>query len=220
MSKDKKSSLLDSIPYADCNWNKLAEQYNKLCNEALAKISSNLLQGSIVTKLQRNCECGAHKVGSSMHSDWCQMHPNYKEPSSEGGIEFNIPDTLFSVPTVPFTINKTVPNIITSKGYGWNINPDGSCEDISTGLTWLPKDPGVYTYDKAGFKFGNNLPTVEEFKLAEEHGIREVFDDFKDHQFWSLTERSSSYAWYFSGYNGKVVYVIRNYFGSVRCIRR
>ena len=72
-------------------------------------------------------------------------------------------------------------------------------------------------------KFG--LPTIEEFKAAEENGIREVLPNMKGNWFWSASLRSpfgSYYARIFSGNSGVSSYVgARDYYDdTVRCVGR
>ncbi len=104
----------------------------------------------------------------------------------------------------------------------WRLNEDLSVTDLRTGLTWLAKEPGRYTFDqaKALEDATKRLPTIDEWKEAYKHGIGEVFAD-NGRWFWSSSEISSVSAWGFSGYSGFVYYDYRDYDDfSVRCVSR
>lgn len=111
---------------------------------------------------------------------------------------------------------------ITSKGFKWEMCENGSWKDLSTGLVWLPKEEGKHTHQEAIEKFKDSLPTIEEFELAEDHGIREVLDDFKDYWFWSasLYPVFSDFARVFNGGSGGSYDDYRDYDNSVRCVGR
>lgn len=107
---------------------------------------------------------------------------------------------------------------ITSNGFRWQVNSNNSCIDLITGITWLPKEPGIFTYDQAVAKFGNRLPTREQFEMAIEHNITEVFNDFKHAWFWTRTSHSSSFAYNFASYDKNIYYFLKHYKYSIRTI--
>jgi hypothetical protein len=118
-------------------------------------------------------------------------------------------------------VNKTKRETrVTSKGYTWTkINSEW--KDETSGLIWKDEEVDTYNYNEAIAKFGNSLPTKEEYEQAELHGIREVLSFNKDY-YWSASVYSlnRANAWIFNGANGNVSTNNRNLNYSVRCIAR
>ena len=111
--------------------------------------------------------------------------------------------------------------ITTSTGHKWIQVPNGY-KDVKSGLVWKDKDENIkYTHDDALNKFGNALPTKEEFETAEAHSIREVIG-LNSQFYWSLSVFSnpSALAWRFSGASGNVSSYSRGGSYSVRCLAR
>lgn len=113
--------------------------------------------------------------------------------------------------------------IKTKTGHKWKIYKNGKAKDMHPGgLTWFPKKPKTYTYDKV-LKLENKskrLPTIGELRIAWERGLSEVFKD-NDCWFWSSSENNSYGAWFFYGNYGFVYYGSRDYVDySVRCVSR
>lgn len=109
----------------------------------------------------------------------------------------------------------------TSTGHKWEVT-DTTAKDLATGLVWDLKDEeGYFTYDEAVDKFGDKLPTIEEFRIAEEHGCRDVLN-FKDTWYWSASVVSnfSAYAWLFYAANGNVNSNFRVNGNAVQCVVR
>lgn len=119
--------------------------------------------------------------------------------------------------------------VITSKGFNFkllNRNEQDREEwlDCTSSFIWSSAEKNRYSFDDAVEKFKDQLPTEEQFEEAESHGIREIFDDFKDKWFWSgvVDRRYDGLIYFFSGNFGRVVGdYIRSYVGgSVRCVRK
>lgn len=114
-------------------------------------------------------------------------------------------------------------SLVTSKLFLWKKTKKGYIDSV-TGLLWYEKEPKKYSYDDAMKEFNNikRLPTKLEWEEAENHGIREIFDDFKDDYFWSSSVHPdySDYAYDFDGRYGVIYYVYdRAYYDhSVRCV--
>lgn len=110
----------------------------------------------------------------------------------------------------------------TSKGHQWEVG-ETTAKDLATGLVWNLKDEeGFFTYDEAMKRFGAQLPTIEEYILAKDHGCREVLK-FKQKWYWSASVYSNvrAYAWIFHGAHGNVGYAYRSRSGyAVRCVGR
>lgn len=94
-----------------------------------------------------------------------------------------------------------------SKGFEFKRTETGWV-DLASGIEWkieIKTNINQYDAEKWALSQGLRLPTIEEFKIAEDHGIRELPDmQWKDFWFWSSTAYSG-YAYYdyaFSGYNG------------------
>lgn len=124
---------------------------------------------------------------------------------------------------------RTVPigtTVITSKGFKFKLisrkKSKESWKDVSSKVIWHDMEVGSYNYYRAVEKFGNFLPTIEEFIEAEKHGFREVLPNMA-HCFWSSSPSpyNSVYAQFFSGYFGVSYYGYnRYYYVSVRCVGR
>lgn len=104
----------------------------------------------------------------------------------------------------------------------WTKTKDG-WRDNRTGLIWLPKEEGIYTYREA-MRLENEskrLPTIGELRMAWEHGARDVMDDW-DHWFWSssLVSGYPYRAHDFVGVNGYIDYSYRDLICAVRCVAR
>ena len=111
--------------------------------------------------------------------------------------------------------------ITTSTGHVWTAVPTG-WRDESTKLTWKYEDEeGKYTYDEAIAKFGEALPSKEEWETAEKHGIREVLD-LEGKWLWSssLVSDFRGYAWLFGTGVGSVNSFDRYITGGARCVGR
>lgn len=114
--------------------------------------------------------------------------------------------------------------VVTSKDYAFELfNRDNGKEawvDRETGLVWYAKEELTYTHYQAVEKFGNRLPTIEEFKEAEKHGIMEVMPDFEGYYFWSssLNPTDSDFARGFGGSGDSSSLGYRGYDDSVRCV--
>jgi hypothetical protein len=116
--------------------------------------------------------------------------------------------------------------VTTSKGFSFQLvsrkDKKESWLDLTSKLTWHDREDLTYTHYKAVEKFGDNLPTIEEFKLAELHGFREILPNMQ-YWFWSasLYPYSSDFAQDFVGFNGFSYYGYRGYdYFSVRCVGR
>ncbi len=111
--------------------------------------------------------------------------------------------------------------ITTSTGYVWTAVPEG-WKDESTKLTWKYEDEeGTYTFDDAVSRFGESLPTKEEWEEAEKHGIREVLE-LEGKRLWSASVNSSyrNYSWFFFGTYGRVNSNSRSSNLWARCVGR
>lgn len=115
----------------------------------------------------------------------------------------------------------------TTKGFEFQLvqkeNPKEYWKDLSTGLTWGPKEEGTYNHHEALAKFGDKLPTKEQFEVAEAHGIREVLSDMEGGWFWSSSvfPGYSVFAYVFYGGNGHVAVGNRSVdysYGAARCV--
>ena len=115
--------------------------------------------------------------------------------------------------------------VTTSKGFSFQLvsrkDKKESWLDLTSKLTWHDREDLTYTHYKAVEKFGDNLPTIEEFKLAELHGFREILPNMQ-YWFWSasLSPDYSGSAQDFYGYNGDSYSYYRYYDLSVRCVGR
>jgi len=109
----------------------------------------------------------------------------------------------------------------TSSGHTWSMTENGWLDE-SSGLVWKCEDEeGTYTYDDAIAKFGESLPTKEEWELAEKHGVREVLSlDRKFYWSASVHSFSRSNAWFFYSLYGNVLIAYRFITYSVRLIVR
>lgn len=114
--------------------------------------------------------------------------------------------------------------VITLKGFKFELVESSSAgeswKDLQTGLIWLPQEDGRYDFHQAIEKFGDRLPTINEFELAELHGFREIVP-FKNEWYWSSSVHPNftDLAFIFNGGNGYVSYGSRNYnVFSVRCV--
>lgn len=117
--------------------------------------------------------------------------------------------------------------VMTTKGFVWKLltvsELGQSWLDETSGLTWFPKENGTFNHYQAVEQFQSSFPTKEEFEKAEEHGIREIFNDFQNEWFWSASVHPSFsyYAYFFNGSNGDIDYYYRyDYYVSVRCVAR
>jgi hypothetical protein len=116
--------------------------------------------------------------------------------------------------------------VITSKGYSFTLTKKDNAgnqywHDNTSGLIWGPVEQGKFSHHEATAKFGNMLPTKEEFEEAEKHGFREVIPRIKDFWLWS----SSVYPYYtdgacvFVGSYGGIVNYYRSYaYGAAVCV--
>ena len=116
--------------------------------------------------------------------------------------------------------------VITSKGVKFKLvsrkNGKETWQDLKTKLKWFDKEDDVYTFDSAVIKFGDRLPTKEEFEVAETHGFSEVLPNIKDFYFWSasVVSYARSGAWIFNSTNGNVSGNFRLTPVAVRCVGR
>jgi len=95
--------------------------------------------------------------------------------------------------------------------------------DKRTGIKWFKvTDKKQYTYEEAMEKYGNSLPSKEEFEEAEKHGIRFILDDFEGRYYWSASLVSSirGCAWFFISNIGVVYDFNRDFPYGVRCVSR
>ena len=109
-----------------------------------------------------------------------------------------------------------------NKILGWTSLYDGRYKDSKTGLIWGPIQSRKFDHYKAQYKFGSDLPTIEEFLEAEKHGIRDVFR-MKGRYFWSASVHPDKKddAYYFSGDDGYTYPVFRKCeLGSVVLVER
>lgn len=96
----------------------------------------------------------------------------------------------------------------TKKGYAWQYIDKDTWKDLPGGLVWLPSEPGMILFNEYK-KYENEtkrLPTGDELKEAESHGIREIFD-MSWKFYWSSTLTNEPYidnhhAYIFCGNNG------------------
>ena len=109
------------------------------------------------------------------------------------------------VPKHDFRKVKTGTIAITSKGFKFKLvkrTKDGkeSWKDLTSGIIWHNKEDSYYTHDEAVTKFGDKLPTKEEFEVAESHGFREILPNM-DYWYWSASLFSGNrrFAWIFDG---------------------
>jgi len=103
----------------------------------------------------------------------------------------------------------------------WELTEDYAL-DKRTGIKWYKAiDTRRYTYEEAMEKYGNSLPSKEEFEEAEKHGIRVVLEDFEG-DYWSasLVSSNRNYAWYFYSDFGDVFDNNRGLANGVRCVGR
>lgn len=111
--------------------------------------------------------------------------------------------------------------ITTSTGHTWTAVPTGWL-DLSTNLVWkYENEEGTYTFDEAVARFGEDLPTKEEYEEAGKHGILEVLD-LEGKWLWSASVFSTtrSLAWYFYSNHGNGLLNSRSNTTSVRCVGR
>jgi len=110
---------------------------------------------------------------------------------------------------------------VTYTGHTWSMTENGWRDD-STLLTWKTEDEDDrHTFDDAVAKFRESLPTKEEWKLAEKHGVREVLS-LHGNMYWSASVNSSYLpsAGYFDSSYGNVLIAYRVSTFSVRLIVR
>jgi len=104
----------------------------------------------------------------------------------------------------------------------WELTKDYAL-DKRTNIKWYKAiDTKQYTYKEVMEKYGNSLPTKEEYEEAEKHGIRFVLEDFEDRGYWSSSVYSFNCydSWVFYGTNGYVNFYNRNNSFWARCISR
>ena len=66
--------------------------------------------------------------------------------------------------------------------------------DVLTGITWGPVEKGHYTLEEAWEQFGDALPTLDQYKEADDHGIYEALCDIDSEEFedaWFSTRSRS-----------------------------
>ena len=112
--------------------------------------------------------------------------------------------------------------VTTSKGFDFQLLENQAWKDITSGITWSDVEPKNYTFDDAVKTFGTELPTKEEFTIAESHGFREILPNMKNNWFWSpsVYPYYTDVAYVFSGNFGNIYYDVRDLSDSVRCIER
>lgn len=111
--------------------------------------------------------------------------------------------------------------VTTSTGHTWIPVSEGWL-DTTSKLVWKYEDEeGKYTFDDAVAKFGDSLPSKEEWEIAENHGVLEVLD-LEGKWLWSssLVSDFRNYAWGFSTDDGVVVSYDRYSTDGVRCVGR
>jgi hypothetical protein len=91
--------------------------------------------------------------------------------------------------------------VITTKGFKFKLlkrdkNGKEAWKDLTSGVTWFDKEDGCFTHYEAVEKFGDSLPTKEEFQLGFDHGIEEVLPNSNE-CYWSASVISvvRQYAW-------------------------
>ena len=115
--------------------------------------------------------------------------------------------------------------VITSKGFKFKLMSRKTKKecwlDCTSKAIWHDREDKTYTHYEAVRKFGDALPTIEEFKEAETHGFREVLPNM-EHWFWSssLNPNGTGFAQDFYGNGGSSNYYSRDYYKSVRCVGR
>ena len=116
--------------------------------------------------------------------------------------------------------------VITSKGFKFKLisrkKGKESWKDLTSKLTWRDREEKTYNHYEATEKFGDKLPTIEEFRIAEEHGFRDILPNTNGYFFWSasLSPNFSDFAQGFYGNNGGSGYGYRGNDSSVRCVGR
>jgi len=80
--------------------------------------------------------------------------------------------------------------IVTSTGNEWQLversDVRESWKDLSTGITWHDKEDGTLSHYDAVARYGDSLPTKEEWELADENGAIEVLPNMRS-WFWSTS---------------------------------
>jgi len=120
--------------------------------------------------------------------------------------------------------------IKTSKGFEFVRVKDG-WKDKTSGLTWFDEtDKDVNRYDAGEYcnKKGQMLPSEDDLKTAEQHGIREIFKkDMNAGKFWSqsvvLDPHPTDYSIYFDALNGKTDSIGNrgmDHFFNARCVSK
>lgn len=125
--------------------------------------------------------------------------------------------------------------VISTKGFEWELMERYSSikddleilkeawKDLTTGIIWFDREDKTYTHYEAVEKFGNKIPTIEEWEVAEDHGARDILPNMA-HWFWSASlSPPPSYAYGargLYGYDGNSYDVNRDYDGSVRLVGR
>ena len=78
--------------------------------------------------------------------------------------------------------------VITSKGFEFKLMSRKAGKecwlDCTSKVIWHDREDKTYTHFEAVEKFGDALPTIEEFKKAKKHGFLEILPDM-DYWFWS-----------------------------------
>lgn len=117
--------------------------------------------------------------------------------------------------------------VTTSKGFDFELiertSWKESWKDLASNLLWYDKDDWNGNHNEAIKKFGANLPTKEEFEIAENHGFRGVLPNI-NYWFWSVSVHpdDADLAYFFHGGNGYFAYLPDGGFnsGSARCVSR
>lgn len=132
-----------------------------------------------------------------------------------------VPSLTMSEEKIVFNVNTHNQIITTSKGFQFEKTTKG-WKDLTSNLTWKFIDESEeYTYGEAVKKFGDSLPTKEDFEKAERHGFREVIE-LKNDWYWSssLVSYGRLSAWIFGSTNGYVDLSLRDFPYWVRCVER
>lgn len=114
----------------------------------------------------------------------------------------------------------------------WNLAFRGESSDVATvneiwidsenGLVWGPRLDGSFEYSEAlrACRAGWRLPTSNEFRSSEDHGMRQVLKNLSGKIYWTATPSDyPTAAFYYDGSDGFTEDGNRDVAHSVRCVR-